>query len=115
LQLFWQLRVVIQLQRIFVVGSGNLDVGNTSPTRKPGQPLVGGLADNDARSEMRIDEPNPRMKERPRICVAMTQQSCDSGRGNQSAPQKFVHLVGCRDPKGRPEPWVRPRTDPAKR
>ena len=34
----------------------------------------------------------------------MTQQSCDSGRGNQSSPQKFVQLVGYRDPKARPEP-----------
>jgi hypothetical protein len=39
----------------------------------------------------------------------MTQQCGDLGRGNESAPQKFVHLVGCRDAKARPEPWVRPR------
>ena len=38
----------------------------------------------------------------------MAQQRGDSGRGNESAPQKFVHLVGYRDPKARPEPWVRP-------
>jgi len=29
----------------------------------------------------------------------MTQQRDDLS--NQSAPQKFVHLVGCRDPKAR--------------
>ena len=39
----------------------------------------------------------------------MTQQCGDSGRGNDQTPQKFVHLVGCRDPKVRPEPWIRPR------
>jgi hypothetical protein len=110
-----QLRVVIQQQRIFVVGNGNIDVGNKTPTRNPGQPIAGGLAETDDRSKLRIDEPNPLKKERPKICVAMTQQSVDSGRGNQSAPQKFVHLVGCRDPKARPEPWVRTRPDPAKR
>jgi hypothetical protein len=32
----------------------------------------------------------------------MAQQCGDIGRGNQSAPQKFVRLVGCRDPKARP-------------
>jgi hypothetical protein len=41
----------------------------------------------------------------------MSQQCGDSG--NQSAPQKFVRLVGCRDSKARVEPWVRP--SPAKR
>jgi hypothetical protein len=94
------------------VGSGNIDVGNKTPTRKPGRPIVGDLIETDG-PKLRTDEPNPRMKER--ACVAMTQQSCDSSRGNQSAPQKFVHLVGCRDPKVRPEPWVRTRRDPAKR
>jgi len=38
----------------------------------------------------------------------MTQQTGDGGRGNQSAPQKLVHLVGCRDRKAWAEPWVRP-------
>jgi hypothetical protein len=32
----------------------------------------------------------------------MAQQCGDIGRGNQSAPQEFVRLVGCRDPKARP-------------
>ena len=93
-----QLRVVIRQQRILVVGNGNIDVGNKTPTRKPGQ--------------LRIDGPNPLKTERPRIPAAMAQQCGDIG--NQSAPQKFVHLVGCRDPKARPAPWVRPRAAPAK-
>jgi hypothetical protein len=38
--------------------------------------------------------------------AAMSQQCGDSG--NYSTPQKFVQLVGCRDPKARAEPWVRP-------
>jgi len=41
--------------------------------------------------------------------VAMTQQGGDSGRRYESAPQKLLHLVGCRDPNARPKPWVRPR------
>jgi hypothetical protein len=42
-----------------------------------------------------------------KVSGAMSQQRGDSG--NESAPQKFVQLVGCRDPKVRSEPWVRPR------
>jgi hypothetical protein len=67
------------------VGNGNVDVGNQTAVRKPSLKAA-----------------------RPKVCTAMTQQCGDSGRGNQSAPQKLVHLVGCREPKTRPEPWVRP-------
>jgi hypothetical protein len=35
----------------------------------------------------------------PAVCGAMTQQRDDLR--NQSAPQKFVHLVGCHDAKTR--------------
>ena len=38
----------------------------------------------------------------------MSQQRGDSG--NFSAPQKFVQLVGCRDTRARPKPWVRPQS-----
>ena len=93
-----QLRVVIRQQRILVVGNGNIDVGNKTPTRKPGQPG--------------IDGPNPLRTERPRIPAAMAQQCGDLG--NQSAPQKFVHLIGCREPNAHPAPWVRPRATPTK-
>jgi hypothetical protein len=86
------------------VGNGNIDVGNKTPTRKPGQPIVERVAKSDGSSEQR---------KRPQICGAMSQQRGDLGRGNQSAPQKLVQLVGCRETKLHPEPWVRPR--PAKR
>jgi hypothetical protein len=97
------------------VGNGNIDVGNKSPTRKPGQPSVERLAGTDGSSELRIDKQDPLKPERPGICGAMSLQRGDSGRGNESAPQKFVQLVGCRDPKARLEPWVRPRPAPVKR
>ncbi|QWG15822.1 hypothetical protein KMZ29_16305 [Bradyrhizobium sediminis] len=80
-----------------VVGNGNIDVGNETSTRKPGEP--------------RIEAPNSVRMKRPGNCGAMSQQCGDSG--NYSTPQKFVQLVGCREPKARPEPWVRP--GPAKR
>jgi hypothetical protein len=66
------------------VGNGNIDVGPASDTSG-----------------------SAKMK-RPRIPGAMAQQGGDSGRGNLSAPQKFVHLVGCRQPKTRPEVSLRP-------
>ncbi len=93
------------------MGNGNIDVGNENPTRKAGHPIAESLAVTDGSPELRIDQPNPPKTER--ICGAMSQQRCDSGR--ESAPQKFVQLVGCRDPKARSEPWVRPRPAPAKR
>jgi hypothetical protein len=67
------------------VGNGNVDVGNQTTIRESGLTAA-----------------------RPKVCAAMAQQCGDSGRGNQSAPQKLVHLIGCRDPKARTEPWVRP-------
>jgi hypothetical protein len=67
------------------VGNGNADAGNQIAAREP-----------------------VLMAARPRICIAMAQQCGDSGRGNESTPQKLLHLVGCRDPKARPEPRVPP-------
>ena len=92
------------------MGNGNIDVGNKTPTRKPGQPMASDPALPAAdRPSSLLGKPSA-----PKICGAMSQQRGDC-RGNQSAPQKFVQLVGCRDPKARPDPWVRPRAEPAKR
>jgi hypothetical protein len=99
------------------VGNGNFDVGKKSPTRKPGQQIVGpgqpmaGTLSGNVSSSGQLDA---QKIERPRVCGAMTQQCGDSGRGNDYAPQKFVRLVGYRDPSPRPESWVRPRPAPAK-
>jgi hypothetical protein len=41
-------------------------------------------------------------------CGAMSEQSADSGRGNEQVPQQLVHLVGYREPTV-PLPWVRRR------
>ncbi len=89
-----------------VVGNGNIDVGNERLTRKPGQPAVETLPDGASRPP--IEKPSPLRQnllrtKRTRMSGAMAQQCGDIGRGNQSAPQKFVRLVGCRDPKARPE------------
>src|SRR4051794_23222624 len=57
-------------RRIAVVGS-NTGVGNTNTPRKSGQQMAG----------------------------AMSQQGAPIMGDNQCSPQKFVRLVGCRDPK----------------
>ncbi len=65
------------------MGNGNIEVGKKTAASKSGHPKSARIG----------------------ICGAMTQQRCDNGRGNESAPQKFVQLVGYRDPKGpRPAP-----------
>jgi hypothetical protein len=102
-------------KRILVVGNGNIDVGKKTPTRKGGQQIVERLTRRDGSPELRIDDPDPRQNEPVKVCGAMSQQRGNGGRGNESSPQKFVHLVGYRDPKARPEPRVRPSVSPAKR
>jgi hypothetical protein len=97
-----------------VVRNGNIDVGKKTP-RKGGQRIVEGLTGSDGSLALRLDDPDPRQKEPVKVCGAMSLQYGDGGRGNESAPQKFVHLVGYRDPKPRAEPWVRPSVSPAKR
>jgi len=101
--LFEPLCVVSNLQpRIPAVGNGNTDVGAKIPPRNIGQPTVERLSGSDGLPELRIDQPASLRAERPKVCGAMTQQSGDSGWGTQSAPQKLLHLVGCRDPNVRP-------------
>ncbi len=86
------------------MGSDSTEVGQ-GPTRKKGPSREPGRVEPDAFPKLRIDGDGSL---RPaRVCGAMSQQNGDSG--CVSAPQKFVHLVGCRDPKARTRPWVRPR------
>jgi hypothetical protein len=91
-----------------VVGNGNAVAENNSPICKTGQPTVESPAESDGPCG-KIDQQSPK-SERPRICGAMSQQRGHSG--HESAPQKLVQLVGCRDSKVRTEPWVRPRAAP---
>jgi hypothetical protein len=86
------------------VGNGNIDAGEE--TGQSGQPII----DRADGSGLQI-EPDPRRVARQKNCGAMSQQRDDSS--NQSAPQKFVQLVGCRDSAAQAQPSVRPL--PAKR
>jgi hypothetical protein len=117
---FGLLRVVTSpQQRIAVVGNGNIDVGKTSPTgkspaREPGRPTMGIRSGSEASSASQIAPSNLQTTALPKNCGAMTQQSADGRHGSESAPQKFVRLVGCRDTNARPETWIRPRRAPVK-
>ena len=96
------------------MGNGNTVVGSKTPTRVSGLPILerfksGGFPD------LRIDHQDGLKRERARKCGAMSEQSADSGRGNEQVSQKLVHLVGYRDPNAGPDPWIRPRPIPAKR
>jgi hypothetical protein len=94
--------------RIAVVGNGNMDVGSKTPTRASGQPIIERLASGGL-PDLRIDHQDGLKREGARKCGAMSEQSADSGRGNEQVPQKLVHLVGYRDPNAGPDPWIRPR------
>ena len=98
--------------KVAVVGNGITDVGNQTASRNPSQPIAERLAGVDGPSEPPIDK--PLQTGTISICGAMSLQGGDSGRGNESVPQKLVRLVGCRDPKVRSEPWGRPQPVPAK-
>lgn len=65
--------------------------------------------------ELQIDHNSPEKRESIRKSAAMSEQGADSGRGNEQVPQKLVHLVGCRDPNARLDPWSRPLPIPGKR
>ena len=102
------------------MGNGNIDVGKQTPTRKPGQPAVELMSGRNGSSEQRIAsslnqdslKQNSLKAEHP--CGAMSQQS-DEFRGNLSAPQKFVHLVGCREPKAVRDSGINQYPNSAKR
>jgi hypothetical protein len=96
------------------VGNGNTDVGSKTLIRESAQPIIERLASGGF-PDLRIDHQNGLKAERARKCSAMSEQSADSGRGNEQVPQKLVHLVGYRDPNAGPDPWIRPRPIPAKR
>ena len=81
------------------MGSGNIDVGSATPTRKPGQPV-------ERQGETSEHPVSP--------CGAMSQQGSEF-RGNVSAPQKFVQLVGCRERKSGPGLETRQYSNTVKR
>lgn len=96
------------------MGHRNTDVGNDTPTRKPGQPVVGNLSGSNSRIDPSLKRQEKPSKHPVGVCGAMSQQGGEF-RGNVSAPQKFVHLVGCRDRKVVTGPEARQYSNPHKR
>jgi len=94
------------------VGSGNRVVGNKMPADRSDQPIDDGVS-NDRRS---VDESivQPRKPGRNGLCGAMSLQGGDF-RGNVSLPQKFVRLVGCREPSAVREARILAQTELIKR
>ena len=88
-----------------VLANGSVDVDSVSRPHETGQPGIERLIENDF-PELQIDQPDFPGIEAGRRCSAMAQQRGDCG--YQSAPQKFVHLVGCRDTSVCPESADRP-------
>ena len=95
------------------MGNGNTDVGSKTPSRESGQPIIERLASSGF-PDLRIDHQDGLKREGARKCGAMSEQSSDSGRGNEQVPQKLVQLVGYRDPSAQSDPWVRPHFVPVK-
>jgi hypothetical protein len=87
------------------VGNGNLNVGNgtTNCTQPAIENVTGGNSPCEPRIELSLN-----MTGRPQSpagvavsCGAMSQQAGEFG-DNISAPQGFLHLVGCRERKVTP-------------
>jgi hypothetical protein len=89
------------------VGNGNIEVGSKTTTRKADRPSVRRLLGSNILPQLRISERVPSseiLQVSEAKSGAMAEQRGDSGRGDQSAPQKLVRLVGCRETKELPEP-----------
>ena len=97
-----------------LVGSG-IDAGNKGLIQKHGRLTVETLTGTEGFPELKIHGAAAPKSGGVSVCGAMSQQHGDGGGGNVSAPQKFIRLVGCRDPNARTGPWIRPRPAPSKR
>ncbi len=81
------------------MGGGDIIIADSNPpSRKRKTVAVKTLAKGAGGSSPQRNAPTPGKAESH--CGAMSQQRTDSGA--TSTPQKFLHLVGCRDPKVRP-------------
>jgi hypothetical protein len=77
-----------------VMSDGDIVVGSKPPVRKPKAVI------SEKKQTERVGVPAPFPGHDKRRCGAMSQQP--SAHGAASTPQKFVHLVGCHDPKAAP-------------
>jgi hypothetical protein len=80
----------------------NIIVGIKPTTSRSASVIVEDVAERTGLLRPAIEPRDPVTKRRPDVCGAMSQQRCDSG--GQSTPQKFVRLIGCSDPRIKPQP-----------
>jgi hypothetical protein len=73
-----------------VVGKGNFDPEKQAKNHNQAGPMIRNLTGSDRSG-------------------AMSEQHGQGCRSDESAPQKFVHLVGCLDANARARPGARPR------
>jgi hypothetical protein len=96
-------RAAIQSQRGRIVGNGNFDIDKKGP--------IGGLLrpGNSPRGEPQagFDDENHSNIEQGKTCGAMSEQH---DRSHESSPQKFIHLIGCRDPNAVTRTRTHPRS-----
>jgi hypothetical protein len=86
-------------QRMAVMGGDDIVVGNKSAVRKSSQTIIGPLNVPAGALRPRSNQAAPKIGpriDRSVICGEMSQQRGHSGA--QSTPQKFLQLVGYRDP-----------------
>jgi hypothetical protein len=93
---------------------GSTPIRGKTPTQKTANPTVEPPYEGNKLPEQQIDpssfaRPERRLRKH-KISGAMAQQSCDTGWSSQSAPQKLLQLVGCREQQLAPK-----RPSPAKR
>jgi hypothetical protein len=94
-----------------VMGDDDIVVGNKSVVRKSSQTMIGPLTAPAGAFGPRSDQAAPKIDPKidpktdpridpPVICGEMSQQRGHSGA--QSTPQKFLQLIGYRDPNAGP-------------
>jgi hypothetical protein len=83
-----------------VMRGDNIIVGSKPISSKSASAIAEDPVGRAGPSSLSGDRSNA-LKKRPGPCGAMSQQRSDTG--SQSTPQKFLRLVGCRDPRIKPE------------
>jgi hypothetical protein len=86
-----------------VVGNRNFEVGKKRPI--PGS-VRASVKNSPGENGTGFEDENHPKIEQGKTCGAMSEQH---GQRNESSPQKFIHLIGCRDPRARTRTRTHPR------
>jgi hypothetical protein len=83
------------------MGNGSFDTPAKGPLGSHARRAPENSAAPAGFPELQVDTSPGSKEDQFKVCGAMSQQHGPSGRGNESVPQKFVRLVGCRDANAR--------------